>query len=231
MRAALLRSSFVLTLLIALSASGVPITVPSGLNGGDQYRLAFVTSTIRNAASTNIADYNSFVDGVAEAIPELAALTQDWKAIASTAAVDARTNTSTDPTPPGATGVPIFLLDGTRLVDDYDDLWDGTIDTTFSINETGAAIASVFTWTGTQSSGLAGAGATLGVAPPATVLLGQTVSTTAGWIGETIVSPNLCLHHRYAISGVLTAPVPEPGTGLLVIAGVLGLAGWRRARH
>ena len=29
---------------------------------------------------------------------------------------------------------------------------------------------------------------------------------------------------------VMLAEVPEPGTGVLVIAGLLGLAGWRRVR-
>jgi PEP-CTERM motif len=30
--------------------------------------------------------------------------------------------------------------------------------------------------------------------------------------------------------GLRLAMIPEPSTGLLVIAGLLGLAGWRRAR-
>jgi hypothetical protein len=41
-----------------------PITVPTGLNPGDRYRLAFVTSTTRDARSSNIADYNLFVTDV-----------------------------------------------------------------------------------------------------------------------------------------------------------------------
>jgi hypothetical protein len=32
------------------------ITQPSGLKAGDQYRLVFVTSTLRNATSNNIAE-------------------------------------------------------------------------------------------------------------------------------------------------------------------------------
>jgi hypothetical protein len=28
----------------------------------------------------------------------------------------------------------------------------------------------------------------------------------------------------------VASTIPEPGTGLLVIAGLLGIAGWRRAR-
>jgi len=37
------------------------VTVPPGLNPGDPYRLVFVTSTTRDALSSAIADYNSFV--------------------------------------------------------------------------------------------------------------------------------------------------------------------------
>jgi len=41
------------------------LPVPVGLNPGDPYRLIFVTSIARDALSTNIADYNSFVHGIA----------------------------------------------------------------------------------------------------------------------------------------------------------------------
>ena len=73
----------------------IPITVPSDLNPGDPYRLAFVTSTTRDATSTNIADYNNFVSGVANGVTQLAALGTTWKAIGSTSADDARDNTGT----------------------------------------------------------------------------------------------------------------------------------------
>ena len=52
--------------------------VPTDLNPGDQYRLAFVSSTTRNATSNNIADYNSFVDGLGDT-----AIASDWRAIVS----------------------------------------------------------------------------------------------------------------------------------------------------
>ena len=35
--------------------------IPTGINAGDSFRLIFVTSTTRNAQSSNIADYNTFV--------------------------------------------------------------------------------------------------------------------------------------------------------------------------
>ena len=47
---------------MALSLQAQVTTVPTGLNGGDQYRLVFVTSTTRDATSSDIADYNAFVN-------------------------------------------------------------------------------------------------------------------------------------------------------------------------
>jgi hypothetical protein len=72
-----------------------PIPVPSDLDPGDPYRLAFVTSTARDGTSSNIADYNAFVTGVANTVTELAALGAGWTAIVSTDAVDAVDNTDT----------------------------------------------------------------------------------------------------------------------------------------
>ena len=52
------------------SAVQAAILLPS-LNPGDQYRLVFVTSGGRDANSTNIADYNTFVNDAAHASTDL----------------------------------------------------------------------------------------------------------------------------------------------------------------
>ncbi len=57
--------------LTATSALSVPITIPTTHNPGDQYRLAFVTSTTRDATSADIAVYNAFVTGVANSVQTL----------------------------------------------------------------------------------------------------------------------------------------------------------------
>ena len=113
------------------------ITVPTSLNPGDQYRVVFVTSGTRDATSTNIVNYNNFVSNAANAVPPLANLGTTWTAMASTSAVDARDNTNTVPSivAGGSIGVPIFLLNDTKLVDNYDDLWDGDIDVPFNRTE------------------------------------------------------------------------------------------------
>src|SRR6056297_2312099 len=92
------------------------------LNPGDQYRLVFTTSTTTNATSTDIADYNNHVNSAANATGSLIkdwGLT--WSAIASTETVNARLNTSTFTTTPN---IPIYLVDGTKIADDYGDFWD-----------------------------------------------------------------------------------------------------------
>ena len=46
-------------------AFSAPIRVPTVLNAGDQYRLVFVTSTFRDATSTDVTDYDELVTVVA----------------------------------------------------------------------------------------------------------------------------------------------------------------------
>ena len=130
-----------------------PITVPTSLDPGDEYRLAFVTSERRNGLSSEIPSYNTFVTSVANTQPALALLGTTWKAIGSTATVDARDNNGTNPDIEGV-GVPIFLLNDTLLANDNLDFWDGSILVPFEIDEGGTAISLSFVWTGTTSSGV-----------------------------------------------------------------------------
>ena len=109
-----------------------------------------MTSGTILGSSTSIATYNNFVTNTANAQPELAALEATWFAIASTPSVHALTNTGTDPASP--TQVPIYLLDGNRLVDDYTHLWDGTVQRPLNVTEAGM-VASVAAWTGSNSNG------------------------------------------------------------------------------
>ncbi|MCP4933196.1 MAG: PEP-CTERM sorting domain-containing protein [bacterium] len=201
-------------LLLSSTSYAGTITFPDGLNIGDQYRLAFVTSTTRDATSSNIADYNDFVSAAANAVPSLAALGTTWTAIASTATggsvlVNAKDNTSTDDSPAGNNGVPIYLVDGSTIIaDHYDGLWDGSLDHALNMTETGGAPSEFSIWTGTLGNGAGEPGNGLGGGGFGGVT-GQ-FKTSLLWTEGFPVSYGDELH-LYGISGTLTvAAVPIP---------------------
>jgi len=181
---------------LGASSSQACLVLPAGLGPDDPFRLAFVTSGVRNAESTDIADYNAFVSAAANAVPELAALGTDWYAVVSTATVDARDNTGT--APPG--DVPVYLLNGTMLATSYNDLWDWSIAVPWDYSELCATVqGSSNIWTGTNGFGVADQA--LGIANP--TIGSRTATDNQVWVrvGSGASSANLGF---YAISGVLT---------------------------
>lgn len=208
-----------------LASSATPITVPTGLNPGDQYRLAFVTSTTRDGSSANIADYNDFVTTAANSVPELAALGTTWKAIGSTATVDARDNTGTNP---ASTGVPIYRLDDIRVANNNADLWDSSIQVPISLDELGTYQWQTVVWTGSHWTGIKINQVELGSAGPYT---GRSNGADTGWITYNNLAQTY-LFHLYGMSAPLTVPVPEPSMLALGLAGLAGLIAfpWLRRR-
>ena len=216
--------------------------IPSDLNPGDQYRLVFVTSTTRNALSTQISDYNAFVDATAKAEDSLLKdLDTTWNAIGSTSTVDARDNTNTNPEE--NIGVPIYLIDGNRVANNNADLWDGSIlvqiDRTEKDNVVDRTPPFGFTnvWTGTNFEGFGRLNDELGTNTPHPVrgianLSG--ISTGQSWIAGSfnIGIDSSFLFAMYGMSGTLTVPsvvapsTPEPNglLGLLTLGGLI-LAG------
>ena len=214
----------IVLLLSAATAFAVPVTVPT-LPIGAQYRLAFVTSETTDATRGDIAYYNNFVTNAAENVPELDALGTTWTAIASTAdGVDARDNTQTNTSVHGD-GVPIFLLNGDKLVDNYLDLWDGDVDAPLDVNEWGAPIANNHAWTGSDSSGMGLK--PLGSSEYAVAQVGK-LWREDEWIEGGLLN-KWAPESLYALSGTLTvtsAPIPEPSTLVLFGVGFLGLVGY-----
>ncbi|MCP3979512.1 MAG: hypothetical protein GY716_09310 [bacterium] len=181
---------------------------------GDTYRIVFATSVGRDALSGDVADYNARVQDVANAAG-LGAVT--WRAIASTnadwggtATVDARDNTFTNPSVDGA-GVAIFLIDGiTKIADDNNDLWDGTIDNRIDRTEHNTAYiapaGSPFAeygsvWTGTDQFGENRGRAALG---GDSADLGLTIVTNSQWTRRSEQAGNDKPLGLYAVSTVLT---------------------------
>ena len=131
---------------------------PSGLNAGDKFRLLFVTSTERTGLSSNIADYNTFVQTAAKA--GHSAITDScgnlFKVLGSTATVDARNNAGTT----GA-GFRIYWLGGAKVADSYTDFHDGSWDSSAGRNENGVVSTSSF-FSGSNDDGTAIPGRELG---------------------------------------------------------------------
>ena len=213
---------------------------PPDLSPGDEYRLLFVTSKTRNAASTEIADYNAFVQGVADEAPIVGSWGLTWSVVGATAAVDARTNTGTDyGDGTEGFGVPIYRLDGVRVYDDYRQLWDSF---EFGSSTVGGA---AFTELGTLAESFD---------PFTSDVLAFTGTNSKGWaelplgsedfVGTGIadaISGNdrFSRYGRhplqplpfYAMSSVLTA-VPEPSSSGILKCGLLvAAAAFRKCRH
>ena len=177
-------------------------TIPS-LPPGSQFRIAFVTSDVIDATSSNITTYNEFVTNVAHSQPILMTLETTWSAIASTPTVNAIENTNTH-----GVGVPIFLLNDrmTKLADDYLDLWDGEIDNPpLEFTESGDYLFRTFVWTGTQSNGQAVPDRQLGTAGPIVGYNGFGGLLGPGWIEEQPTASPRAHLPIYALSGILTA--------------------------
>ena len=108
----------------ATAAVAADAVTPTGLNAGAQFRLLFLSSTKRNASSTDIADYNTFIAAGHTDIQDYSA---GFRVVGCTAAVDARDNTSTTYTATDK-GVPIYWLNGAKAADQYEDFYDGSWD-------------------------------------------------------------------------------------------------------
>src|SRR4029077_4549975 len=88
-------------------ATSITLQTPTGLNPGDTFRFVFVTDGIRDATSTNIADYDSFVN-VDAGGATYSAVVVNWFAIGSTDSVEAINHV-------GQAITPVYLSDGTLV--------------------------------------------------------------------------------------------------------------------
>lgn len=223
-------ASAVLAIGWAHTVHATVIQTPAVLVPGDQFRIIFVTVGARNATSTAIDDYDSFVNTDSGSVTYNGQLV-NFLVIGSTATVDAIDHI-------GESSAPVFLNDGVSKIANStttapDGLWSGTLLDGIHLDVTGAASPSASIWTGTNSSG------TESFFGPTSMALGaanprQGLSNTffASWID---VSPfptaNSSLRRMYGISPVLTVPVPEPSSVVLFGLGAISLlvvARWRK---
>ena len=98
--------------------------IPTGLVAGDKFRLLFLSSTKTDGESYDIADYNTFIQGLAAAgHTDIRTYSPGFRALGCTADSDARDNTATT-----GTGEVIHWLNGNKAADNYADFYNGNWD-------------------------------------------------------------------------------------------------------
>ena len=104
--------------------------VPDGIGAGESFRLLFVSHDGVQARDGDIATYNSNIQQWAAQNPDtyLSGFSSEFRALISTASIDARDNTATAPDGGGAysdgEGVPIYWLGGDKISDHYKGFYD-----------------------------------------------------------------------------------------------------------
>jgi hypothetical protein len=196
---------------------------PAGLNPGDKYHWAFITSTTRDATSTDIADYNTHVQNAANAGSLTAGSGLTWKAIASTATANAKDNAP-------VTGA-IYLLDGVTLVAANSAALWGThgnpggvvsLNHAIDLTENNVTVSAYgVVWTGTNPNGTSAdgtftdaeeGGTTFGgplgttAASPNRPTYGDPTAAGRHWVAEYADNARTSSKRLYALSEVLTVP-------------------------
>ena len=175
--------------------------VPSGLGPGDQFRLIFLSSETRTAEATDIATYNAWVQALAaNGHADIQDHSSTFRVVGSTAAVDARDNTSTTYTSSDK-GVAIHWLGGDKADDDYEDFYDETWDEEASLrDESGTTVTPISVFTGSNHDGTK-TGRPLGTH---VVTVGIPNSTIAndGPLSSDTFDASTGDSHLYALSGV-----------------------------
>jgi hypothetical protein len=171
---------------------------------GDQYHLAFITSNVLDATSTDINDYDAFVQSVADGGSSVVATAGavSWKAMVSTPSVEAKTHLGVAT----GTGFAMFDLLSRRLADNYPDMLDSgwkPFDILLTVTEDGVEqTAEKRTWTGSNGDLTVNTGrGPLGDAD-GTAANGKMIGESGVWAADTYSTTQE--HHMYAMSEPLT---------------------------
>ena len=209
----------VLTLITAMGLSGTANAVlitPPGLAPGETYQLVFVTSGTTTATSSDISYYNNFAQTAASAAGMGSVV---WHAIGSTLSIDANSN--------AVVSAKVYNMGSELVATGFSDFWDGnhTVGVGIDFDENGMP-RNFNVWTGSNTDGTDAGSFALG--NERSVWAESTLSSGA-WINRgtqyTTVSYSL-----YALSEPLSAPIPEPETYAMMLAG-LSLVGFAARRR
>jgi hypothetical protein len=197
---------FALAALFALSpiAAMAEVILPS-LAAGSSYQLVFTTWSSRNAFSSSIADYNSFVRSQAALNSDLPSTT--WWAVASTG-LAAQSNARVYP------NIPIYNTAGELVAANGIEFYSSTHLASMAFNQFGTPrVASV--WTGISANG--NPANYLDAVRPATTY-GASARLDQGWAAASESFNNLEERALYGLSEPLVA-VPEPSTYVMALWG------------
>ena len=211
-------SILLVSILVGDGCLGAPYR-PREVKVGERYHLAFASFNGKNALSNNIEVYNTFVRRQAAQAADLTGtfvdndgallVGPDWNAIGSTFDVDARDNAKVEGR--------VFRMDGVKIADDLNDMWDGTLDAPLRINQFGSVgadsnlpdVGQLAAFTGSDTSGVGVEGAVLGSNE---VKFGTPEFASDGWISlREMTRPRTEAARFYALSELLPPAPLEAG--------------------
>ena len=113
---------------------------PDGLGTGDEFRLLFVTSSGRNAESSDPRVYNAFVQReAANGHADIITHAESFRAVVQTTERGAADNTFTMHASDNP-GLPVYWLGGDKVADDYDDFYGSCWDSNAARDRDGDAL-------------------------------------------------------------------------------------------
>jgi hypothetical protein len=186
------------------------ILLPSDLQPGQTFQIAFLTSGTTSAVSTDISYYNNFVTNAAAAagLDVINGQEVTWNAVFSTAAIDAKINAPQTS--------PVYNLDMQLVTAKPGGLWNTSpfiLKNPINVTEQGDMLTIGYVWTGSDQLGRYSAGPSAGRGQ-SPVGIGEFVSIFPNWLSSAYF-PATNVYHLYALSSPITVPNPNasPGNG------------------
>lgn len=213
---------YLCTTLLGLSSVFFPeplvaaIPIPGDLMPGDSYRLIFVSSAGRDATSTDISEYDSFVQGLANAAGIGISEGVTWQIVGSTDMVSAIDHV-------GVFEDPVYKMNvgEDRVANDSMDLFDGSLANFINRDENNNLLNSATPWTGSTGLGDKALGNRVLGSVDSVARAGIASGLDASWLSQSDIATT-AIHPFYSLSSRLTVPVvPEPTTLLLATVGCL----------